>query len=61
MRNIDSALDVTFGYKKIKVVIIWLASAIFSFATNVEGSTWSASVEKDTLILKTKGEHKHSK
>lgn len=46
VRNSNNALSVNFGYKKIKAVIIWLASANLNFVINVEECTWSANVYK---------------
>lgn len=46
VKNSSNALSANFGYKRMKAVIIWLASANLNFVINVEGCTWSANAYK---------------
>ena len=48
--NINNALNVNFGFQKIKDVIIWLADVNFNFAINVVVYIINANVKKKKII-----------
>ena len=54
-RNLNSALNASFGWKRIRVVIIWPANANSSSATSVEGYTVNANAWKSTKKICREG------